>query len=108
MRWVLLAAMLPGMAAAEEWQALKGPEITTALTARVLTYVGDHRQDFMADGRTLYDDSWGSWRVEGDQYCSQWPPSDRWECYAVSVSGLDVRFVAKDGSVTEGRYGDLR
>jgi hypothetical protein len=108
MRWLVIAALLPGVALADDWKTLTGPEITEALTARVVTYAGDHRQDFMADGTTLYDDSRGAWRVEGDQYCSQWPPSDRWDCYWVSLNGLEVYFIAKDGTITEGRYADLR
>ncbi len=107
MRWILLAAVMPGLAMADGWQVLTGPEIAAALSARVVTYDSDHRQEFMADGRTLYDDSRGYWRVEGDRYCSQWPPSDRWSCYSVSVNGVDVRFVADDLSVTTGRYADL-
>ena len=108
MRWTMLAIPLPGMAMAEDWKTLTGPEITAALTARVVQYDGEHRQDFMADGRTLYDESRGSWQVEGDQFCSQWPPSDRWTCYGVAARGLDLRFIAADGSETQGRYADLR
>jgi hypothetical protein len=108
MRWILMVTVMPGVACADDWQTLNGPQITAALTARVVQYAGDHRQNFMADGRTLYDDSWGYWRVEGDRYCSQWPPSDHWTCYAVSVNGLDVRFTADDGGLSAGRYGDLR
>jgi hypothetical protein len=108
MRWLVIAALLPGVALADDWKTLTGPEITEALTARVVTYAGDYRQDFLADGTTLYDDSRGVWWVEGDKYCSQWPPSDRWDCYDVALNGLDVRFTGKDGSVTEGRYADLR
>ncbi len=44
----------------------------------------DTRQRFYESGRTLYNDgrdSWGYWRVDGDRYCSQWPPSESWTCY---------------------------
>jgi hypothetical protein len=108
MRWALMMVLMPGVVWADGWQALTGDQIAAALTARVVQYDGDHRQDFMADGRTLYDESWGYWRVEGSQYCSQWPPSDRWTCYSVATSGIDLRFVAKDGSITTARYVDLR
>ncbi|MFM2389920.1 MAG: hypothetical protein RLZZ437_1475 [Pseudomonadota bacterium] len=107
MRWILMAVMMPCAAFAEDWTWLTGPEITTALTGRVVLYDGDHRQEFMADGRTLYDDRWGYWRVEGDRYCSQWPPSDRWTCYDVAQNGLEVRFQADDGSTVTGRYADV-
>jgi hypothetical protein len=105
---VLMMALLPGMALAEDWRALTGSEIATALSARELVYTDGTRQSFAADGATYYDDTTGHWRIEGDQYCSVWPPSDRWACYGVEVSGLDVRFVAADGSASQGRYDDLK
>jgi hypothetical protein len=48
--------------------------------------------------------------VQGDLYCSVWPPSDRWDCHDVarSARGLDIRFTGDDGSVTVGRYVDLQ
>ena len=84
-------AALAGPAAAAE-RLLKGPEIE-ALLANV-TAVGrnDHgewRQYFEDTGYTLYvagaePRSPGQWAVRGDKYCSLWPPSDHWSCYAVS------------------------
>jgi hypothetical protein len=110
MKWVLVWVALAGTAGAEEWRPLTGAEIGPALTARVVQYEDGARQDFMADGRTLYGDSWGKWRVEGDKYCSQWPPSDGWACYGVEVeaAGLDVRFSVDYGEGVVGRYVDLR
>ena len=117
MRWVLVAALVPGMAMADGWQRLTGDQITAALTGRVVLHGGGQRQGFAADGGTVYDDSRGHWRVEGDQYCSQWPPSERWACYGVELNGPelngpelnvpDIRFVAKDGSMTVGRFDDV-
>ena len=48
---------------------------------------------FSPDGNTGYysmsrPPSTGGWRIQGNQYCSVWPPSDRWECYDVL---LDAR-----------------
>jgi hypothetical protein len=113
MRMVMaLLAMLCGAGAvpalAEDWERLQGPEISAALTARVLGYKDGKLQDFLADGRTLYGDSTGRWEVRGDLYCSVWLPSDRWNCYAVDRKGLDIRFTAEDGSDTVGRYVDLQ
>ncbi|WP_309667381.1 hypothetical protein [Tabrizicola sp.] len=107
-RLVLMLALWPSVVAAEEpWRGLTGPEITTALSERVLQYADGTRQDFMADGRTLYgEESWGSWRVEGDEYCSVWPPSDRWACYSVEIRGLELRFT-DGGEPSVGRYVDL-
>jgi hypothetical protein len=112
MRYVvlLMAVVLAGSAGAQEWRALLGPEIATALTGRTLKYE-TATQDFRTSGRTLYiagGPSWGNWRVAGDQYCSQWPPGDAWACYDLQVdqSGLRLRFVSASGSITEGRYDD--
>lgn len=109
-----LALLIATPAAAEDWRALPGAEIAQALTARSLVYEGGATQDFRADGRTLYEaggaPSWGTWRVEGDRYCSQWPPRDAWDCYAVEAEarGLDLRFVGEGGDLTVGRYNDLQ
>jgi hypothetical protein len=27
--------------------------------------------------------STGFWKLEGDKYCSQWPPSEHWSCFDV-------------------------
>ena len=62
-------------------------------------------QSFEADGATVYTtdkDSHGNWRAEGGQYCSAWPPSARWDCYALEQEGAKVRFIARDRSITEG------
>lgn len=109
---LMIFLMTAGPAMAEDWTPLTGDQITAALTARVLVYDGGARQQFNADGSTPYESpevSQGQWRVEGDQYCSQWPPSDRWSCYGVEAeaAGLDIRFIAGDGSVSTGRYADL-
>jgi hypothetical protein len=106
-------AGLPTIALAQDWHPLNAPEIKTALTARTLAYDTTATQQFNEDGSTLYTTdhvSSGAWRIDGPQYCSQWPPSDRWSCYdvAVSESGLDLRFTAGDGSQSIGRYIDLK
>ena len=91
-------------------ETLTGAQIAEALTARVLQYDDGARQEFKEDGRTLYETDkpeWGHWRVQGEQYCSQWPPSDRWTCYGITGDGQQVGFVAGNGSVTVGRYIDL-
>ncbi len=106
---VMMLALWPSVTAAEEaWQALTGPEIAAALTARVLQYEDGVQQDFRADGRTLYGEGdWGAWRVQGDQYCSLWPPSDRWACYDVALRGREVRF-SDGGAPVIGSYADLQ
>jgi hypothetical protein len=46
------------------------------------------RQSFAKNGETIYIDAsgaktFGQWLVRGDQYCSTWPPSDRFVCYGM-------------------------
>ncbi|WP_298921390.1 hypothetical protein [uncultured Roseobacter sp.] len=107
----LMAAMLifcPVLAGAEEWTALSGDQIKTVLTDRKLQYATAW-QDFRASGRTLYNagaDSWGYWRVQQDQYCSQWPPSDLWACYDMAQSGDRLRFIGQGGDITDAEYAD--
>jgi hypothetical protein len=104
---VFLWGFGPASVAADGWERLEGDAITRALSARVLGYPDGTLQDFLADGRTLHGETDGRWEVRGDRYCSVWPPSDRWSCYAVDRNGLDIRFTADDGTVTVGRYVDL-
>lgn len=110
MRHLILAAMImvPVAAAGQEqpWRAMSGAEIDAALSERTLRYT-TATQKFYASGRTLYDagrPSWGYWRVEGDQYCSQWPPSDLWACYGMARSGDKLRFIGAQGDTTDGVY----
>jgi len=106
---VLMLALWPGVAGAEEvWRGLAGAEIEAALTSRALQYEDGKVQDFLADGRTLYGEgSWGRWEVRGDEYCSVWPPSDRWDCYSVDLRGVEIRF-SHGGVPIVGIYTDLR
>ncbi|MFM7333258.1 MAG: hypothetical protein ACKO2N_17970 [Tabrizicola sp.] len=105
--WLCLA--LPALA--EDWRPLDGPGITAALAARVLQYEDGSSQNFFQDGRTLYEagagQSWGKWWVEGDRYCSTWPPSDVAACYGVEARGPEVRFTGKGGDISVGRFADL-
>ena len=107
---ILLALALPA-SADEAWTTLKGADVGAALSGHKLTYDGGATQTFAADGSTLYTSgqpSSGRWRVDGDQYCSVWPPSETWACYGLdrSADGKSLRFVAADGSATAGVYAD--
>jgi hypothetical protein len=107
--FALILAVFPPVTAvqAAEWQVLDGASITAALEGRRLEYSSGAWQEFRASGRTLYNagrDSWGYWAVRGAAYCSSWPPSDLWECYAVEGSSGGVRFIGASGDATEGRY----
>jgi hypothetical protein len=104
LRVFAVLATLPFAVMAQDWQPMTGAQITAALTARDITYQ-NATQRFYASGRTLYNagqDSWGYWAVRGDQYCSQWPPGDGWDCYDMARAGNVLRFIGADDSVTDG------
>lgn len=104
---ILAVFAAAGAARAADWEVLDGAGIQAALEGRKLTYSSGAWQEFRASGRTLYHagrDSWGSWAVRGDEYCSVWPPSDLWACYQVEGSPSGVRFIGRGGEATEGRY----
>ncbi len=110
---MFILACLPSMALAQDWQPIDEAALKDALTARLLAYGDGATQQFNADGSTFYTKDKptnGQWRIEANQYCSQWPPSDRWTCYDVarSADGLNIRFTAPDASTTTGRYIDLQ
>lgn len=111
LRSALLAVCLVSPARAEDWRVLDSTGITAALAARVLQYEDGSTQNFFQDGRTLFEagdgEAWGKWWVEGDRYCSVWPPSDVAACYGVELRGLDVRFTGEGGEESLGRYVDL-
>ncbi|WP_051357884.1 hypothetical protein [Leisingera caerulea] len=94
---------------AGEWRVLTGDEVRAALEERRLVYGTGAWQDFSASGRTLYNaghESWGYWGVRDGKYCSAWPPSDLWACYALESDGEAIRFVGGAGEVTTGRYAE--
>jgi len=94
--------------AAQDWQPMTGDQISAILTNKVLVYDGA-QQTFFASGRTLYETaepSWGSWEVRNDQYCSRWPPSDRWDCYDMTKSGNSVQFLDAYGNVSIGTFAE--
>lgn len=103
-RIALFLVCVPGLLWAEEWRSLDEAGIRAALSGQVLDYETAW-QDFRASGKTLYnagEDSWGNWRVQNDQYCSQWPPRDLWDCYDVAQSGARIRFTGAYEDVTIG------
>ena len=104
-RLAMALIMLAGPAVAQDWQKLDAAGITAALSGRVVIYADGARQDFKPDGQTIYTKgpaSLGHWALRGDLYCSAWPPSDVWACYGVAVQGTAVKFIAADGSETQG------
>lgn len=94
---LLLLFSLPAHAAEV---ALKGDEIEAVLAERSL-YADGVEQIFRKSGQTFYlqngSSSAGSWKVEGGDYCSVWPPNPAWACYDVLRDGDTITFVGKDG-----------
>jgi hypothetical protein len=83
---------------------LKNAEIIVLLTDVVLNAESNGQsanQIFQKSGATFYNaggsQSQGTWKVEGDQYCSTWPPNPSWACYDVARDGDKVTFIAKSG-----------
>jgi len=104
LRGMVMLLLVPGVVWAETWRALDGAEIAEVLSDQTLIYERA-TQRFYASGRTLYNagqESWGYWAVRGDQYCSQWPPGDQWDCYDMAAMAGQVRFIGADGRVTGG------
>lgn len=108
-RFALIALLLAPFSAHAEgvWTTMSGEEITVALTDKKLRYKYAS-QVFRAAGKTLYiqggRESWGEWRVDDNQYCSQWPPQGLWACYHMDRSGDKVRFIGTGDDITVGTY----
>lgn len=107
---LILAILMPLNANAEGvWKTMTGHEIEVALSDKKLRYK-DASQEFHASGKTLYNqggrESWGNWRVEGDKYCSVWPPQGLWTCYHMDRSGDKLRFVGAGDDITVGRFAE--
>ncbi len=99
----VLAAISAGAAAGAE-RPLTGAEIQAALADR--TVQGEDggkvwKQMFQKSGATSYTvdgaQSQGFWEVRGDQYCSQWPPNEAWDCYEVTGDRNVLTFISASG-----------
>ncbi len=40
----------------------------------------------------------GLWRIENEQYCSNWPPTDHWDCYDLLKDGTTLIFLSAQGA----------
>lgn len=106
---VALCIAATSVAADEGWRPLAGDAAMAVLSNHRLSYANGATQSFAPSGDTSYDAGHlqaGHWRIGDEGYCSQWPPSGTWVCYRLEISadGRRLRFVAPDGSVTEGRF----
>ena len=100
---LLVSLFFIGSAQAAE-VPLSGTEIQLILSDKIL-YSKDVEQIFQKSGVTFYisggNQSQGNWKIEGDKYCSQWPPNQAWACYDITRDGKKITFISKDGNRTE-------
>lgn len=88
--------------------ALSGTEISALLNDGVL-YGEENGQPadqiFQKNGVTYYNvgsgQSQGSWKVEGNQFCSQWSPNPAWACFDVTREDRHIFFISKSGKRTD-------
>ncbi|MEO6609040.1 MAG: hypothetical protein ABIN69_11290, partial [Aestuariivirga sp.] len=86
---------------------LSGAGIAALLTDATL-YGSENGQPaeqvFQKSGATFYSipngQSQGEWKIEGNKYCSAWPPNPTWVCYDVINDGAAVTFVSPSGKRT--------
>ncbi len=85
MTMMLVFAALPAISAE---RTLSGAEIKALLPAVIVKGEGTS-QRFSAAGATTFTDhgreSFGSWTIVGDKYCSKWPPSQTQACFEIMV-----------------------
>ena len=104
MKKILLASVLFISSAQAAEVKLSGADMQLIINDKIL-YGKDVEQIFQKSGVTFYssggNQSQGNWKVEGDKYCSQWPPNQAWTCYDITQDGNKITFVSKDGNRTE-------
>jgi hypothetical protein len=104
MHKILLASLLLISSAQASETKLSGAEMQVILSDKIL-YGKDAEQIFQKSGVTFYstggNQSQGNWKIDGEKYCSQWPPNEAWACYDMMQEGNKVIFISKDGNRTE-------
>jgi hypothetical protein len=102
---VSLLVLLPSLAIAD-LAALNNSQITEFLTGRKVEGVQNGKtwyQSFPPGGYTEFSEKQGFqptvglWRALNDQYCSQWPPSETWDCYIFKTDGENLVFIPAKG-----------
>ena len=101
---MILIAGMPVFPAVSDERPLTGQEIQDALSGNAVEGVQDGvawKQIFYPDGTTTYISgnrpSPGRWAVRGEKYCSQWPPSQSWDCYQMTGEGDRMTFIPDAG-----------
>ena len=102
--YCLVMSLFAGTAMAGQ-VTLSGEQIIEYLSGRSIegNQDGMHwEQSFDASGLTTYVQnrsrpSAGRWKAIDDRYCSQWPPSNRWDCYDFTAEGDELTFIPVSG-----------
>ncbi len=97
LRTICILALMTSAALAAE-RPLKGSEIDALIKGNTVTgenINGIWKQYFDANGQTTYlapekPPTLGEWNVQGDRFCSKWPPNDNFVCYDVT-GDLDAK-----------------
>ncbi|MBG1231637.1 hypothetical protein [Aestuariivirga litoralis] len=83
---------------------LHGDQIVKLLSDKTLYAKVDGKaasQLFQKSGATFYSvgdaQNQGAWKIDGDKYCSVWPPNETWVCYDVLQDDKTVTFVSPSG-----------
>jgi hypothetical protein len=101
---LIVLVSLPTLAAEQKLEGASTQDILSDITLASSESGRVVEQIFQKSVVTLYvvdgQQSQGFWRVEADKYCSQWPPSEHWDCYDVFGEDGDVTFVSSSGTRT--------
>jgi len=108
---LLVATVTPALAAERALSAAETQKLLAGNTVLGTGESGATRQYFDPNGDTLFiaadgAPSDGRWRMEGDQYCSTWPPAQHWSCYAVQgdpdATPQTIRWIDREGFASPG------
>jgi hypothetical protein len=104
MRAIVYLVLLISTPVQAEDISLSGAEITQTLSDVTLTAIDNNNhisQIFQKAGVTLYivdgQQSQGFWKIQGEKYCSQWPPHEQWDCYDMTRNGKIITFISSAG-----------
>jgi hypothetical protein len=93
--------------ATAEPNTLNGAKIRQLLSDKTIysmTTATPSEQLFQKAGTTYYSEngnqSQGNWKIDGDKYCSVWPPSENWVCFDVTQTGNMINFISPSGSIS--------
>ena len=88
---------------------LTGKEVSDLLP-KIIANGQNYSQTFTKNGLTTYvydgRPSEGRWMVQGDQYCSTWPPNNIVECYDVTADTEQqtITWIGPKNSISKATY----